>query len=576
MKAFLRKKEVWMDIAAILLLVLCVAGTVAVHVRPGLRQPMPAMNPFFVLRPEKMEEETIPDYAGIRRTYVFTLPDLNHIDAANLRLMVYLRHMYASFTLKENEFRYEVTESDHPHIGHTPGKYWLNIPIRPEYSGMTARLTLTPVYGDTAGPDPEFLLIERDTLLSSIVLPHDQLLLMLTVFAVIAGLLLIVFTLFFPLRTDEKRRLYYSGAVTITAGLWKMSCLPMVPLLLDSMGMHKEIWYGGVFSYLLMLVLSLRMMAFYGKQQPIRAEHVCFGLAAGCAALLMALQALGVLELYHAVIWFGLGIGLMHLYCLIRKRAGRSEWLWMAPFFLTMAFDILSGPLTGNANTVSAFLIWSVLNLILRGFGFILNALKLERELRRREKELHQAKITALMNQIQPHFISNVLSSIYVLCKEDADKAAEMINDFTGYLQTNYTLIAGAGLTSFAEELEHTRAYLSIVSLLYEDKLKVEYDIAFSAFRLPSMTLQPLVENAVKFTVGKGRVPGRLLIRTRKCETGAEISVEDNGPGYAPAQDSQPHIGLQNVRERLQLMCGGTLTVASLDGGGTRVTVLIL
>ncbi|MCR4839890.1 MAG: histidine kinase [Eubacterium sp.] len=88
------------------------------------------------------------------------------------------------------------------------------------------------------------------------------------------------------------------------------------------------------------------------------------------------------------------------------------------------------------------------------------------------------------------------LASIYLLCREDPEKAATVVNDFTEYLQGNFTAISETNLVSFSEELRHTQAYLAVEKALYMDKLQVEQDTDFKAFRLPPLTLQPLVENA--------------------------------------------------------------------------------
>ena len=104
----------------------------------------------------------------------------------------------------------------------------------------------------------------------------------------------------------------------------------------------------------------------------------------------------------------------------------------------------------------------------------------------------------------------------------------------------------------------------------------MEFDTQHTAFRLPALTLQPLVENAVKHGLGKGVGPEHIKVRTRSEDDRAVITVEDDGPGIRSAsKDSEVHIGLANVRERLELMCGGTLECASRPGGGTAVTVTI-
>ena len=129
--------------------------------------------------------------------------------------------------------------------------------------------------------------------------------------------------------------------------------------------------------------------------------------------------------------------------------------------------------------------------------------------------------------------------------------------DFTNYLRKNFTAIASENPVPFSDELEHTRAYLAVEQVQFEDSLCVEYDTPHKNFRLPPLTLQPIVENAVKHGMDPEYAPLCISIRTRETDSGSEIIVEDNGPGFAPADDDcEPHIALANIKQRLEMMCG--------------------
>ena len=99
-------------------------------------------------------------------------------------------------------------------------------------------------------------------------------------------------------------------------------------------------------------------------------------------------------------------------------------------------------------------------------------------------------------------------------------------------------------------------------------RLTVEYDTPHTRFRVPPLTLQPIVENAVKHGMDPDSAPLRICIRTRETDAGHEITVEDNGPGFAQTNmdESEPHIALANIQQRLEIMCGGTLTVMPREG----------
>jgi len=205
-------------------------------------------------------------------------------------------------------------------------------------------------------------------------------------------------------------------------------------------------------------------------------------------------------------------------------------------------------------------------------FGIILFD-QIEQYMRQQRKIAHQ-RASIMVLQMRPHFIYNAMMSIYYLCAKDPKKAQQVTLDFTTYLRKNFTAIASEDAVPFADELEHTRAYLAVEQVQFEDSLSVHYDILHKGFRLPPLTLQPIVENAVKHGMDPEYAPLHITIRTRQTDAGSEIIVEDNGPGFVPADNQEPHIALANIRERLQLQ-GGTLTIHPREEGGTIVKVTI-
>ena len=283
-------------------------------------------------------------------------------------------------------------------------------------------------------------------------------------------------------------------------------------------------------------------------------------------------------NVYHRSRWFPLccvAAGVMLLLdmgLLVRERGrfSRKEkvalWIYFAAPLAAMILQMFVYGIY--------FVIFAIVLVALVMYLFILSA-QAERAVRQ-EKELADMRVKILLSQIRPHFIFNTLTSIYVLCRDDPPRAAEVVRDFTEYLQSNFSAVAAADPVSFSDELRHTKAYLAVEAVRYGERLKVEYDIGHTAFRLPPLTLQPLVENAVKYGVGRGRGPGHIVIRTRSEADAAVITVEDNGSGFDPAAaESGDHVGIRNVRERLERMCGGTLEIQSTPGSGTAVTMRI-
>ena len=194
-------------------------------------------------------------------------------------------------------------------------------------------------------------------------------------------------------------------------------------------------------------------------------------------------------------------------------------------------------------------------------------------------QENKQLRVDIMLSQIQPHFLYNTLGAIQSLCRTDPAAAEEAVAKFSHYLRGNMGSLSQDRTVSFTQELGHTKLYLELEQLRYEDALQVSYDLDCTEFRIPTLTLQPLVENAVRHGV-RGNLSGRgtVTISTREFADRYEVAVSDDGPGFDSDQevrDGHPHIGIANVRERLQRVVGGSLRVDSAPGAGTRAVIVL-
>lgn len=196
-----------------------------------------------------------------------------------------------------------------------------------------------------------------------------------------------------------------------------------------------------------------------------------------------------------------------------------------------------------------------------------------------KEAENARLKIDILLAQIQPHFLFNSLTGIKFLIGTDPVKAEEGLTRFIEYLRHNMDSITIDDPIPFEDELTHVRHYLALQKLRFGDDLNAVYDLEYTDFSLPTLTLQPLVENAVNYGVRKkedGR--GTVTVSTRKLPGRVEIRICDDGPGFsedAVYEDDRSHTGIKNVRERLERVSGGQLRIGSGAGSGTCVTIIL-
>ena len=275
--------------------------------------------------------------------------------------------------------------------------------------------------------------------------------------------------------------------------------------------------------------------------------------------------------------WFALGpaplaaIMIINVAGLIKRRRKLSKLYFVA--LLIYLLSMTAAILVYMFISAEIYVVFGMALFALVMFGLILSD-NID-QYARQQREIANQRAGIMVLQMRPHFIYNTMMGIYYLCDQDPQKAKQVTLDFTTYLRKNFAAIASEDTVPFTAELEHTRAYLAVEQAQFEDSLFVSFDTPHTMFRVPPLTLQPIVENAVKHGMKSSSDPIHISVVTRQTDTASEIIVEDDGPGFDPVDDNEPHIALNNIRQRLEMMCKGTLTIQTRDEGGTLVKVTI-
>ena len=181
-----------------------------------------------------------------------------------------------------------------------------------------------------------------------------------------------------------------------------------------------------------------------------------------------------------------------------------------------------------------------------------------------------------MLSQIKPHFLFNTLNIIRSLITRDSKTAVEAVDHFADYLRENMTSLEHTECIPFEEELRHVENYLYIEKLRFKGHLNVEYDIHSTSFSIPPLALQVLVENAVKHGISPKEEPGTVTIRTSEDSECYMVLCEDDGVGFdVNRKVSKSHVGIRNIRMRLDAMCSGSLHIDSTIGKGTMAIISI-
>lgn len=203
---------------------------------------------------------------------------------------------------------------------------------------------------------------------------------------------------------------------------------------------------------------------------------------------------------------------------------------------------------------------------------------RLEAQLKATELQASEARLKLLETQLDPHLLFNTLANLRVLIGIDADQAQKMLDHMIAYLRAT---LSGSRSSEHAlgEEFERLRDYLELMQMRMGPRLSFELDLPESlrSQRIPSLLLQPLVENAIKHGIEPNKAGGRIAVRASRSQDVLHILIEDTGKGMdaAPEAAESTGFGLDQVRERLRTVFGPAagLDIQSQAGSGTQVRV---
>lgn len=184
-----------------------------------------------------------------------------------------------------------------------------------------------------------------------------------------------------------------------------------------------------------------------------------------------------------------------------------------------------------------------------------------------------------MQSQMKPHFIFNTLGAIRTLIMSSPKVAYEMITNFSKYLRANISTIEPGEKISFVQELDHIKAYVAIERERFKNRIMVIYDIECDNFYLPPLSVEPLVENAIKHGICKKVSGGTVKISSKEYDDRYEVIVEDDGVGFdttiLETSDNTKSVGLKYIILRLKQVSDADFEITSEKGKGTRAVITV-
>ena len=276
--------------------------------------------------------------------------------------------------------------------------------------------------------------------------------------------------------------------------------------------------------------------------------------------------------------------------CLIREffvTKEKERWLYIGSILplISFGFDVIMTDLglwKGGLASKYIFIVFfiaamvAVLKVIPNSINALAKAKDLETEKIVLNAQLTESRVSTMMSQIRPHFIYNTLGSIEQLCNIDPPKAGELVHNFAKYLRGNFGELDNPRPILMSQEMEHVRHYISIENVRFPD-MTFSFEMNSDDFHIPALTIQPIVENAIKHGLMKLQKGGTIRVVSYETESHYCVSVEDDGVGFDTGVllDERKHVGIRNIRGRLKAMVNGTLEIESEEGAGTKVLITI-
>ena len=391
------------------------------------------------------------------------------------------------------------------------------------------------------------------------------------------------------IHVKSSKLIWLIGLMVLFAGLYFSYRAEGIHFHSESIVSNTTILGASMMFYMLFLSLLITCLLKTMK----KVSNIAVILLGTANALFFILPIITDVRFYDTWSWWAvvqLVVNTVIAICLVREicvSKTKERWLYIGAFFPFCAFaaDVLGTKIAiwkGGVISQYVFIVLlavasiMVLKFIPSNINAVAKAKELETEKIVLNAELAESRISTMISQIRPHFIYNTLGSIEQLCKLDPPKAGDLVHNFAKYLRGNFGELDNPKPILMSQEMEHVRHYINIENVRFPD-MTFTFEMNSDDFHIPALTIQPIVENAIKHGLMKLPRGGTIHVVAYETDTDYCISVVDDGVGFDTGVliDERKHVGLRNIRERLKVMVNGKLEIESTVGVGTKVLVTI-
>lgn len=543
-------------------------------------------NYYVVEEPSCVEEDDENSPIGVKNVFTFYLGEIAEEDT---NLAFYTVHQYVEVWL-DGEKVYSLKPAQDNNICKTVGSNWVMIPLYREDAGKEINVEITPVYESFRNREVEFL-VGSELAIYKDRLSKDLLQIILSIMAIFVGVIFVCAAVYSQLRSKQGIDMVSLGLFSVMMGIWRLSDIRFTPFMFPN---HSVLLFNlSILMLMIGMIPLIKWIEKYINDKFKKVMDVYCIISAVCCIFQLFCQITGIADLRenllltHIMVAVGMVLGIWGaIFEKIKNPVNTSSNVGSKLSYICAVGVIADGIafyVKGNSSGLLFSLLSFVLYIVITGVEtfFIYSEQQLqlaekERQLAEKDRKLTERRISSMMSQIRSHFIFNVLTTISGYCKIDPKKADEALIKFSRYLRKNIWMIEEEGLIDFSVELEHLEDYIALEQIRFADRIQFEKEIETSSFQLPPLTIQPIVENAIKHGLIKPGKSGTIWLHSKMNTDCVEITVTDNGIGFVPeAYEKEKSVGIRNVRYRLENMVGGSLAIESTLGKGTKVTIRI-
>lgn len=514
---------------------------------------------------------------GVVKKYSFEVQNIEH----DTYLAFYTVHQYVEVYI-DHQLEYEMKRTEGSLVK-TVGSNWSFVPLYREDAGKVIDINLIPVYESFRDWKVDFLIGSRSAIVFDR-FSQDWPQILMSFIAVFMGVVFIILSAYKHTTGYPDGQLFSLGAFSILLGFWRITDTRSSPFLM--MDKPVFLFYIALSAMMIGMVSLIKSVERrYNQHSQKWFDVYCIGAGVLCLIQLILQWFAGIdlrQTLFLSQMYIGIGTILLlgnviydRIFYPPRKHDFMTKY---SP--LLIVIGVVLDIVRYFSNRSSAQLVFSLCGLLIyiaiTGMNMMFDYAEHEKRIAENKRMLAETRISTMISQIKPHFVYNTLGTIEQLCSVDPKQAASLVHDFSKYLRGNFSELDNPVPISFSQEIEHVKYYVSIEKVRFPD-IEVKYDLQAEDFLIPALSVQPLVENAIKHGLMKLNHGGTVIVCSYETEENNCVSVHDNGGGFDIAQELEngKHVGLRNIKERLKIMCDGTLEIHSSPGVGTTAVISI-